>query len=446
MALSKQTKIQHLYWRAGFGIDYYQLQLSQKGSLKNAVERLFKLSENYYQLSVIPVFKRDGYKTKFQSSSSGEVVPWMEQMQFSVAQLREKMSFFWHDHFACHHNNPKFRTQYIETLRYYGLGKFKDLLVAVSKSSAMLDYLNNQQNKKSAPNENFARELLELFTLGIGNYSEKDIKEAARAFTGWGHKANGEFVMRRGQHDKGSKEFLGQSGNFSGEDIIDILLKEKRTAQFISEKVYRFFVNENGHPQREKALAESFYASDYDIGKLMKEIFLSDWFYDVENVAARIKSPIELVIGVLRAFKVVPRNWQQVKRGITQLGQTLLKPPNVAGWTGGRAWIDNSTLLARMELSKKLFNNSALDPKRDIRAKRGAELGKTKVFVKPDPFLKEVLEKRGLEGSKITFQDWMLQVAPQTKLDSKLRGKQSDLIQLKEWIVQLMNTAEFQLC
>lgn len=277
---------------------------------------------------------------------------WIKEMISSKAQLREKMAFFWHDHFACRSGNVLHVQQYLQIIRSHALGKFPDLLLAVSKSAAMINYLNANQNRKNSPNENFAREVMELFTVGKGNYSEEDIKEAARAFTGWTATYSGEFVFRPGQHDAGSKRIFGHTGNFTGEEVLQLLVKQPATARFLTEKIYRFFVNEEIDEKIVASLSNGFYASGYDIGKLMQTIFSSDWFYQKENIGNRIKSPIELWVGINRQL---PMDFGNEDSGISFqriMGQTLFNPPNVAGWPSGNAWIDSSSLMYRLQLPK----------------------------------------------------------------------------------------------
>ncbi len=286
---------------------------------------------------------------------------WLGVMINHQGQLREKMSFFWHGHFAVRINNAFAQQELLQIIRANALGSFKDMLLAVSKAPAMLQFLNNQQNKKKHPNENFAREVMELFTLGRGHYTEQDIKEAARAFTGWGFNIKGEFVFREGQHDDGVKTFLGKTGYFKGEDIIQILLEHPQTARYITEKVYRFFVNEKLNDLVVKDLSANFFKSNYDIQKLMADIFLSDWFYDEKNIGNRIKSPVELLVGIRRFIPL------EMSKEIAQiqmqriLGQVLFYPPNVAGWAGGKNWIDSSSLMIRLRIPKAMADNDALD-------------------------------------------------------------------------------------
>ena len=285
---------------------------------------------------------------------------WLDEMCHSPAQLREKMALFWHGHFACRSNNSYHQQQLLQTIRSKALGRFGDLLKAVSQSAAMLSFLNNQQNRKQHPNENFAREVMELFTLGIGQYTEQDVKEAARAFTGWAFNRKGEFVLREKLHDSGEKTILGVRGNLSGMDVLNILLKQKATARHICTKVYTFFVQETLDQEHLNYLADRFYQSNYDIQDLMDALFTSTWFYDAQHMGALIKSPVELLIGIRRALpmKIQNKNAQiQLQR---LLGQWLFYPPNVAGWAGGKSWIDSSSLMLRLRLPKLIQDNASI--------------------------------------------------------------------------------------
>ncbi len=206
---------------------------------------------------------------------------------------------------------------------------------------------------------------MELFTLGRGNYTENDVKNAARAFTGWGiEKGEAKFKFRERQHDFSEKTFMGQKGTFSGEDILNIILKKPETAFFITKKIYTFFVNDTINVSDEKIirqLANDFYKSDYDISKLLQAIFSAKWFYEEKNIGTKIKSPIELLVGLKRTFEVdfIDENANLFVQKI--LGQMLLNPPNVAGWAGGRAFIDSSSLLFRLQLTQVLFNQAVVE-------------------------------------------------------------------------------------
>jgi len=288
---------------------------------------------------------------------------WLNEMLNSDAQLREKMSLFWHGHFASRNLNIFYQQLLLNSIRKNALGNFAELLREVSKSAAMLNFLNNNQNKKDHPNENFAREVMELFTMGRGNYSEQDVKEAARAFTGWGANLQGEFIFRRFQHDPGEKTLLGRTGNFDGDDVLNILLERKQTAAFISGKIYRYFVNDKLDVEKAAWLADRFYQSNYDIAALMEDVFTSNWFYDAGHIGTRIKSPVELITGIRRMLPMKIEN-EEVQLLLQRvLGQLLFYPPNVAGWPGGTNWIDSSTLMFRLRLPQFICQSGEFQTK-----------------------------------------------------------------------------------
>jgi uncharacterized protein (DUF1800 family) len=218
---------------------------------------------------------------------------------------------------------------------------------------------------------------MELFTLGRGNYTENDIKEAARAFTGWSANLQGDFVFRRGQHDFGKKTVLGHTGNFDGDDVLDILLDRRETATYLSKKLYRFLVNENIDNEKIEWLSRRFYESEYDISKLLADIFTNDWFYDEKNIGANIKSPVELLVGIQRMLPMKMENEEALLILQRILGQVLFYPPNVSGWAGGRTWIDSSTLMMRMRIPQLINDEDELNvrPKDDDDQMMGREDG-----------------------------------------------------------------------
>jgi uncharacterized protein (DUF1800 family) len=287
---------------------------------------------------------------------------WISRLAIPETRLREKMTLFWHDHFACRARVPFLAQQNNNVLREFALDSFRALLTSISKNPAMLQFLNNQQNRKDKPNENFARELMELFTMGRRTYSESDIKEAARAFTGWAfNPLSGEFVFREKVHDTGTKRFLGKQGNFSGDDIIKIILDRRETAIFITEKIYSYFVNTTPDPEVVGVLAKRLYESDYSIEGLMKELLTSSIFYNERNVGNRIKSPVELLISMITQTGGTFESPDAPIFIQRALGQVLFFPPNVGGWPTGTAWIDSSSLTFRLSLPAILFGNAALD-------------------------------------------------------------------------------------
>lgn len=379
MPLTNQLKNQHLLWRAGFGPaaeqlhdlsdftpqQFYKALVSASAKkpdyisvADNEVAGLLMGIDNVTRLEKKEL-SADQKKMMRQKSREGVKnlnLYWLKEMVDSNAQLREKMSLFWHGHFACRNLNIYYQQGLLDVIRKNALGNFGTLLREVSKSAAMLNFLNNQQNRKGHPNENFAREVMELFTLGRGNYTEDDVKEAARAFTGWGATAQGEFVFRKAQHDAGNKTILGQTGDFDGDDVLDILLEQKQVANFIAQKAYLFFVNDIPDKEKIAWLAARFFKSNYDISKLMEDIFTSNWFYEEKNIGVKIKSPVELLAGIRRMIPMTLVNEETLIVLQKILGQVLFYPPNVAGWPGGRTWIDSSTLMMRMRLPQ-LFND-----------------------------------------------------------------------------------------
>lgn len=378
MSLSNQMKNQHLMWRAGFGPAVEQLGDLSKYTPKQFYKALAKASEKkpeyvnvaddylqglfmgieevgrQQQRKELTADERKMVQQKNRDGIRNLNIYWLHEMVNSSAQLREKMAFFWHGHFACRNLNIFFQQGLLDVIRRNALGNFGTLLKEVSKNAAMLNFLNNQQNRKDHPNENFAREVMELFTLGRGNYTENDVKEAARAFTGWSATLKGEYIFRKGQHDFGTKTVLGRTGDFDGGEVLDILLQQKQTAKFITHKLYKFLVNEQVDNVKVEWLADRFYRNDYDISKLLEDIFTSDWFYEEKNIGAKIKSPVELITGIQRMLPMKFERDEVLLLIQRSLGQLLFYPPNVAGWPGGKNWIDSSTLMMRMRIPQML--------------------------------------------------------------------------------------------
>jgi uncharacterized protein (DUF1800 family) len=333
----------------------------------------------------------------------------------------------------------------------------------------MLNFLNNNQNKKDHPNENFAREVMELFTMGRGNYTEEDIKEGARAFTGWGASISGEFVFRKMQHDYGTKTFLGKTGNFEGDEVLDILLEQRQTAWFITKKVYGYFVNEQPDAEHIGWLADRLYKNNYNIAGLMEDIFTSDWFYDEKNIGNKIKSPVELVVGIQRMLPMKLQNEQALLLVQRLLGQILFYPPNVAGWPGGKSWIDSSTLMMRMRFPQLINDMDVLNvkPKDDddqmmgrkddsddddiMNRSKGRPAGKT-----GKPVNAEIEWSVYLKNFDSVPKDELINAVSLTLLQTK-KSVDGNLIKqytdssskenfIKTATIQVMSTPEYQLC
>jgi uncharacterized protein (DUF1800 family) len=285
---------------------------------------------------------------------------WYREMVETPSPLTERMTLFWHNHFTSGFRKvraPILLYRQNVTLRRHALGNFRKFVHAIAADPAMILYLDSAQNRRGKPNENFARELLELFTLGEGQgYTEADIKEAARAFTGWTiDRDNGAFRFRRDLHDEGEMTFLGRNGRFDGGDIIEILLTKGRVAEYITEKSWREFVSETPDPAEVRRIAAKFRSADYDIKVLIGELLLSPRFWDPANRGRLVQSPVELIAGTLRQFALpLPDDLTLLRLG-RALGQEPFNPPNVKGWPGGTAWIDANTLLLRQQLLRRLM-------------------------------------------------------------------------------------------
>lgn len=460
---NKLKKVKHILFRAGFGEPYPILLKQQNKSLKQVTEGLFQGSKKVKTLKIaekIAPMPKGQSRTPEQrkevrrmDNQTGAMVrdEWMSRMAHTTGALREKMTLFWHDHFAC-----RIKGSYRMQLQYNlfhteALGSFRTLLHSIAKDPGMLVFLNNAQNRKGHPNENFAREVMELFTLGRGHYSEKDIQEAARAFTGWATTREHEYVFKQKHHDFGSKTIFGKTGPFSGEEVLDMLLEDRQTARYISGKLYKQFVNDKGHPEIEKILAKQLYESDYNLEGVMKTMFTADWFFDEANIGTRIKSPTEYVAGMMRTLGVSFANQKAMGTLQRMLGQELFRPPNVAGWPGGRTWIDSTTLLIRLKLPDFMFKGidfpyankeegDAMDTAPNYRAvrrvKAEADWGKLNRHFK-------AVKDNDLSQA---VSDLLIQPEIDPKrLEARLLGDSREE-RLKSYIINAMSLPEYQLC
>lgn len=493
MAVTNQLKNQHLFCRAGFGVAAENLKDLAGVSPKKmyaALEKASNKKPEYFDVadnSIKGIFmgisdavkmeemRKNGLdnnvKRQIRQQSREDLkslnLKWLNEMINTDAQLREKMALFWHGHFACRDINIFFQQLMLDDIRSNALGNFGDLLKAVSKSASMLGFLNNQQNKKQHPNENFAREVMELFTMGRGNYTENDIKEAARAFTGWSFNLKGEFVFRKFQHDNGKKTVLGKTGNFDGDDVLNILLEQKQTAKYITRKIYKFFVNENDVDQTKVDwLADRFYQSNYNITNLMNDIFTSDWFYDEKNIGANIKSPIELLVGIRRLLPMEIETVQLQLLFQRALGQVLFYPPNVAGWPGGKNWIDSSSLMLRMRIPQLIKDDDTFQL--SVKSDDDQQMGMKENIANKKPGMNAIAKngfqvRANVDWNKYAQQfdgvgrehlyDVIESVVLQTKPGSVNESAVKTVIDsssrenyIKTTTIALMSTPEFQLC
>jgi len=379
--------VAHLMRRAGFGANREQIGIHANAGYQNTVEALLNPGEEDRM--------DDHLIRRFHPELSGMMGPnapgqnWLYRMATTSAPLREKMALFWHGIFATGYAkviHGKALSDQTRMFRTFGMGSFKDLLIQLSKDPAMIIWLDNQDNHNGAINENFGRELLELFTMGVGNYTERDIKECARAFTGWTI-ANREYMELRSQrdsdwpygriawhfkyhpedHDDGEKEFLGQRGRFNGEDIIHIICQQEATARFISRHLYSFFVSDEPpipewrytpptNPEAIDELTRVYFDSNYDISAMLRALFNSSYFQSQDSWYSKVKSPVELVAGVLRLTGEFNRPRREIIDRYFQasyMGQFLNNPPSVEGWHQGTDWLDTGTLVERVNFASQ---------------------------------------------------------------------------------------------
>ena len=368
----------HLLDRTGFGATDREVREYAALDREHAVDRLLAGTrreaitpppafatasfEPYARLQDMDSEERKAYQRKLVQEGLELRAWWIGEMLATPSPLTERMTLFWHNHFATSQRKVRLgQLMYRQNvlLRREALGNFGSLLHGIAKDPAMLVWLDNAGSRRQAPNENFAREVMELFTLGVGNYTERDVKEAARAFTGMSlERQTGEYRYRPFIHDDGVKTVLGKIGNFDGDDVLNILLARPETARFVAGKVWREFVSPTPDAAEVERWAAIFRGEHYEIRPLMRAVLLSDAFWDPANRATLVKSPVDVVVGTLRTFDIHPTDLRPAAVQVAALGQNLFAPPNVKGWPGGDAWIDTATLLGRKQFVDRVFRGS----------------------------------------------------------------------------------------
>jgi len=384
----------HLMRRAGFGAPYAELEArAAKGYEATVDELLHPDSQPPLDTDIMMRYKTEWVN---KNALEGQQEEWVFRMINTKRPLEEKIALFWHGIFCTGHakcENPRQQMVEIDMFRQHGMGRFDDLLLRLAMDPAMVFYLDNCMSHKGAINENWGRELLELFSMGVGkdgqlNYTEDDVKEAARAFTGW-TVANAiprypygrylsKFIYNPQDHDDGPKTFLGETGNWNGEDIIRIISKQPATARFVSRHLYNFFVADEPpvpawqhtppqDPEAIRQLEEEYFRSNYNIGSMLRLLFNADWFKKARF--ARVKSPVETVVGTMRLVgdMTFPKpGLNAITLSIRYMGQDLLNPPTVEGWHTGKEWIDSGTLVERINFTADQVGNINLPGVRAI--------------------------------------------------------------------------------
>jgi uncharacterized protein (DUF1800 family) len=348
----------HILWRTQWGASQQEIDRAVTEGIDRTLDRILTPPEEAPAFTETAALLR---QTADDAADIGQLKTWwLFRMTASPAPLAEKMTLFWHNHFATSQvkvRSPKLMARQNDLLRTHALGDFKALLSGMARDPAMLIWLDGNANRLRSPNENFAREVMELFTLGTGNYTEKDIQEAARAFTGW-HVRKDEFWFNRLQHDTGRKSVLGSSGGFEGDDILRLCLAHDACPRFLAQKLLREFVMPAPPPQAVAAVAASIRRHDYHIAAVLRELLASDLFFSPAARHSLIKSPVHYALGACRSLSVQP-NLKALADITARLGQDLFQPPTVKGWEGGRLWITSATLLQRANFAASLTGSEA---------------------------------------------------------------------------------------
>jgi len=373
----------HLMRRAGFGATRDELETSVAKGYEATVDELLD-PQGQEAVDKLDLQRYQGWTWKPGTLQGMGAAEWMYFLLNTKRPLEEKMTLFWHQVFATgvskvdHYDELMDQT---DLFREMGMGNYRDLLLAMAKDPAMIYWLDNNENHKSAVNENWGRELLELFSMGVGNYTEVDVRESSRAFTGWTitpklprfpmGRFDWEFKYNSADHDNDEKTFLGETGNFNGEDIIDIVCQHPATAQFIARHLYNFFVADEAQvpawpvtpPRDQEAidlLADTFTESGYDLTAVLRVLFNSEFFKNARF--ARLKSPTEVIIGTLRLVggaEFPAPGLGELARQPNYMGQDLLNPPSVEGWHTGAEWINSGSLMRRVNYTADLIGDTS---------------------------------------------------------------------------------------
>ncbi len=411
----------HLVSRTAFGVTEAEVRALENLTRHEAVDRILAGTRReatlaapafvgeapvpYYKLRSMGEDERRAYQRRNFEHGLELREWWLREMLMTPSPLTERMTLFWHGHFATSQQKVRsgelmYRQNVL--LRREAVGNFSALLHQIARDPAMLVYLDNAGSRRKAPNENFAREVMELFTLGEGQYSERDIKEVARAFTGWSlDRDTLEFTHRRGWHDGGEKSVFGKTGRFDGDAVLDLMLARPQAAEFITAKLWREFVSPTPDVAEVRRLAAVFRESRYDIKALLRALLVADAFWSPGHRANLIRSPVELVVGTLKTFDILPYSLRPAVLAAALLGQNPMSPPNVKGWPGGDAWINSATLLGRKQFLERLFRGA--DPVAAGAPAAMAEQGQE--AASPERRFRRMME-RGLQTFAFDWERW----------------------------------------
>jgi uncharacterized protein (DUF1800 family) len=350
--LTEDERVTHLLRRAAFGAPPDQVAAARRQGWRATLDRLLNFESvadpTGESLAAVEPDLLDLHNLH------DAQVWWLYRLVHSPRPLEEKMTLFWHGHFATANSkvaNPELMVRQNQLFRRRAAGSFLDLLLDVYRDPAMLIWLDGATNRRGSPNENFGRENMELFTVGLGNYTQADVRAASRAFTGWTLRGRTEPVFVPRLHDDGVKTFLGVTGNLGGDDVMRILAGRRETARLIGRKLFSFFAYDDPEPAVVEHLADAYLRSRYSISAVLRALFSSDAFYSPRAVWGHLKSPVEYVVGMLRQLGA-RYELGRVPYFLAQMGQELFNPPNVGGWPGGPAWVNAATVHARFAFAQ----------------------------------------------------------------------------------------------
>lgn len=441
-------KMAHLLRRAGFGASRDEVEAHVRKGLDATIQELV-----HYD-AVLPANDFERVQDRLQSDfldfrDFGDLqLWWINKMLHTDRPLQEKMTLFWHGHFASAYSKvrqPELMFRQNQLFRRHALGNFKALTLAVSRDPAMILYLDNQTNRKGHANENYARELFELFTLGIGNYIEQDIHEAARAFTGWTTaRLAGTFFFARRQHDDGTKTVFGKTGNWNGEDIVEMAVTHPASAPFLCKKLFKFFIHDEPTAAEVKPFADVYVRANYELKPVLEAMFRSPAFYSEKALWGKVKSPVEFVIGAARATNT-QMPLQFGPQSLKAMGQELFNPPNVKGWDGGATWINTTTLLTRFNFAMQLArlneeNQPLLQALRDHLEKNTLQTPEQIV----DYFTDHVLHRAVSPNTRKTLIAY-LQDSPPVNPNRPLLARRARMQKVHGLLHMIMLTPEYQL-
>ena len=479
MSSKERTLIAHLARRAGFGATPDELDRYVETGYEPLVEEFLNPSESQHLPDDL-IYRRF---VNMHTSQGPSAKYWGYRMISTTCPLEEKISLFWHGVFATGYakvNHGKALINQFDMFRQYGMERFDDLLVELSKDPAMLVWLDNHENHKGAINENYGREILELFSMGVGNYTEDDIKECARAFTGWtmGNaeymaimsqkdsiwpygRLNRHFEFRAYDHDDGEKVFLGERGRFNGEDVIDLICRQPATATFVSQHLYNFFVADEApvpqwahipprDPEAIEVLSQAYVDSGHEIRSMLRVLFNSDFFKEAQ--LARVKSPTELVVGTLRMTgefrdpKPGDLRMDEAMADTGFMGQDLMNPPSVEGWHTGEEWINSGALVDRVNFAEKRMADLSNPGVKEIVDRIARECGDSRAA---DDLVDTCLEVMGPMAVSEVTRDSLVQVASRRSRDGGDNGHSEDKDdneRIVEILKMIVSSREYQLC